>query len=118
VANYRQTVLSAFQEVEDNLVSLRVLPKEIEEQDAAIESAQRSLNEATARYKAGLDPYLNVVTAQTTLLINQQTAVNLRMQQLSATVQLIKALGGGWNASQLPSARDLKRETKQEPSND
>ena len=112
VANYRQTVLTAFQEVEDNLVSLRILPKEIEEQEAAVQSAQRSLEEATARYKSGLDPYLNVLTAQTVLLTNQQAAVNLRMQQLTATVQLVKALGGGWDASQLPSAEDLQRKVE------
>jgi NodT family efflux transporter outer membrane factor (OMF) lipoprotein len=110
VANYRQTVLSAFQEVEDNFVSLRILPKEIEEQDAAVQAAQRTLAEATARYKAGLDPYLNVLTAQTILLTNQETAVNLRMQQLNATVQLIKALGGGWNTAQLPSVKELTKE--------
>lgn len=112
VANYRQTVLTAFQEVEDNLAILRVLPSEIEKQGAAVESAERSSQEATARYKAGLDPYLNVLTAQTVLLSNQQTAINLRMQQLSATVQLIKALGGGWEVSALPSANDLKRQSQ------
>lgn len=108
VANYRQTVLAAFQEVEDNLASLRILPHEIEKQDSAVASATRALQEATARYKAGLDPYLNVLTAQTALLSSQQTAVNLRMQQMAATVQLIKALGGGWNTSQLPSVKDVE----------
>ena len=66
-------------------------------------SATRSLNIATARYRAGIDPYLNVITAQTTLLTNQQTAVNLRRQQMTASVQLIEALGGGWSSAQLPS---------------
>ena len=76
VANYRQTVLTAFQQVEDNLASLRILPRDIEQQDAAVEAAARSLQEATVRYEAGLDPYLNVIAAQTILLNDQQTAVN------------------------------------------
>jgi outer membrane protein TolC len=72
-----------------------------------VTSADRSLRIATARYRAGIDPYLNVVTAQTTLLANQQAAVNLRAQQMTASVQLIEALGGGWEASQLPTPADL-----------
>jgi NodT family efflux transporter outer membrane factor (OMF) lipoprotein len=103
VATYRQTVLTAFQQIEDNLASLRILSQEIEQQDAAVAAAQRFLDIATDRYKLGLDPYLDVITAQTTLLTNQQTAVQLRLQQVSASVQLIEALGGGWDASQLPS---------------
>jgi NodT family efflux transporter outer membrane factor (OMF) lipoprotein len=108
VANYRQTVLTAFQQVEDNLASLRILSQDIEQQDAAVEAAARSLQEATVRYKAGLDPYLNVISAQTILLNDQQTAVNFRMQQMVASVQLIKALGGGWDSTQLPSPNRLK----------
>jgi len=96
VANYRQTVLTAFQQVEDNLAALRVLSKEIEQQDVAIKSAQRYLIDATNRWKLGLDPYLDVISAQTALLSNQQTMVNLRMQQITDSVQLIEALGGGW----------------------
>ena len=96
VANYRQTVLTAFQQVEDNLAALRILAQVIEQQDSAIESAGRSLQEAEVRYQAGLDPYLNVITAQTALLNDQQAAVNFREQQMVASVQLIKALGGGW----------------------
>lgn len=96
VANYRQTVLTAFQEVEDNLAALRILTKELDQQNEAVASAQRSLDLATERYKAGIDSYLNVLTAQTTLLNNQRTAVNLQMQQMTASVQLIKALGGGF----------------------
>ena len=103
VATYRETVLTAFQQVEDSLATLRILSQEIEQQDTAVMSATRSLNIATARYRAGIDPYLNVITAQTTLLTNQQTAVNLRRQQMTASVQLIEALGGGWTAAQLPS---------------
>jgi NodT family efflux transporter outer membrane factor (OMF) lipoprotein len=107
VATYRQTVLTAFEQVENNLAALRILSREIEHQDAAVASADRSLRLATARYRAGIDPYLNVITAQTTLLANQQAAVNLRAQQMTTSVQLIEALGGGWDASQLPSPADL-----------
>jgi NodT family efflux transporter outer membrane factor (OMF) lipoprotein len=104
VANYRQTVLTAFQQVEDNLASLRILSIEIGQQDTAVGSAQRNLKIAIDRYKLGIDPYLNVITAQTTLFSNQQTAVNLRILQMTASVQLVEAVGGGWDASQLPSA--------------
>lgn len=97
VANYRQTVLTAFQEVEDNLSTLRILSQELQQQDAAVESSQRYLTLANDRYKFGMDSYLNVIIAQTTLLSNQRTAMNLRMQQMTANVQLIKALGGGWD---------------------
>src|SRR5208282_5862200 len=101
---YQQTVLTAFQQVEDNLAALRILSQNIEQQNAAVEAAARSLQEATARYKSGLDPYLNVISAQTILLNDQQTAVDFRMQAMVASVQLIKALGGGWDASQMPSS--------------
>lgn len=103
VATYRQTVLIAFQQVEDNLAALRILAQEIELQDAAIGAAQRGLQEADVRYRTGIDPYLNVLVAQTTLLNLEQTAVNLAMQRMVASVQLIKALGGGWDASRIPS---------------
>jgi NodT family efflux transporter outer membrane factor (OMF) lipoprotein len=107
VANYRQAVLTGFQQVEDNLASLRVLSVEIQHQDAAVQSAEETLALATDRYKLGIDPYLNVITAQTSLLSNQETAVNLRIQQMTASAGLIEALGGGWNASQLPSPAQL-----------
>jgi NodT family efflux transporter outer membrane factor (OMF) lipoprotein len=103
VANYRQTVLAAFQNVEDNLASLRILSIEIGQQDTAVGSAQRNLKIAIDRYKLGIDPYLNVITAETALFTNQQTAVNLRIQQMTASVQLVEAVGGGWDVSQLPS---------------
>ena len=108
VANYRETVLTSFQQVEDNLASLRILSQTIGQQDAAVEAATRNLQEATARYKAGLDPYLNVIVAQTTLLNDQQTAVSFRMQQMVASVQLIKALGGGWDATRIPSPKQVR----------
>jgi NodT family efflux transporter outer membrane factor (OMF) lipoprotein len=107
VANYRQAVLTAFQQVEDNLASLRILSVEIRDQDAAVKSAERTLALATDRYTLGIDPYLNVITAQTALLSNQQAAVNLRIQQMTASSGLIQALGGGWDASQLPSPSQL-----------
>jgi len=107
VANYRQTVLTAFQQVEDNLASLRILSVEIRHQDTAVKSAERSLAIAQDRYNLGIDPYLNVLTAQTTLLSNQETAVNLRIQQMTASGGLIEALGGSWSASELPSPAQL-----------
>lgn len=107
VANYRQTVLTAFQQVEDNLAALRILSTEVDQQNAAIDSAQKNLQVANDRYRAGIDQYLNVITAQTTLLSVQQTAVGLRRQQMTATVQLIEALGGGWDSAQLPKPQDL-----------
>ena len=107
VANYRQAVLTAFQQVEDNLASLRILSVEIEDQDAAVTSAERSLALATDRYQLGIDPYLNVITAQTALLSNRETAVTLRIQQMTASGGLIAALGGGWDASQLQSPAQL-----------
>jgi NodT family efflux transporter outer membrane factor (OMF) lipoprotein len=105
VATYRQTVLTAFQQVEDNLAALRILSIQVQQQDGAVNAAQRYLTTATDRYKLGLDPYLDVISAQTTLLSNQQTAATLRMQQLTDSVQLIEALGGGWDSAQIPSSQ-------------
>ena len=107
VANYQQTALTAFQQVEDNLAALRILSQDIDQQDAAVQAATRNLQEAEVRYKAGLDPYLNVITAQTALLSDQQVAVNFRMQEMVASVQLIKALGGGWDSAQLPTEKEV-----------
>ncbi len=107
VANYRQAVLTAFQQVEDNLAALRILSVEIHDQDTAVKSAERTLALAEDRYKTGIDPYLNVITAQTSLLSNREAAVTLRIQQMTASGGLIQALGGGWDASQLPSPAQL-----------
>ena len=107
VASYRQTVLTSFQEVEDNLAALRILSHELAEQNDAVASSQRALSLSTERYKSGIDSYLNVITAQATLLNNQRTAVNLQAQQMTASVELIKALGGDWNASELPTQKQL-----------
>jgi NodT family efflux transporter outer membrane factor (OMF) lipoprotein len=115
VATYRQTVLTAFQQVEDNLAALRILTLQLQQQDDAVSSSQRFLNIATDRYKLGLDPYLDVITAQTAYLSNEQTAVTLRMQQLTDSVQLIEALGGGWDVGQLPSQHDIVHATTTRP---
>jgi NodT family efflux transporter outer membrane factor (OMF) lipoprotein len=114
VANYRQTVLAAFQEVEDNLSALRVLTQVVEQRDSAIESAERNLREADVRYRAGIDPYLNVIAAQTALLAGRQAAVTARMQRMVASVQLIKALGGGWDTTRIPSPKELGRSASDE----
>jgi NodT family efflux transporter outer membrane factor (OMF) lipoprotein len=103
VAAYKQTVLTALQQTEDYLASLRLLTEEIEQEQETVASAQRYLDVASARYKTGLDPYLNVFTAQTILLTNQQAVIALRVQQMTSSVQLIEALGGGWNVAKLPS---------------
>jgi NodT family efflux transporter outer membrane factor (OMF) lipoprotein len=108
VASYRNTVLVAFQEVEDELATLRILSKERQEQDDAVRAAQTALARAEDRYKFGVDSYLNVITAQTTLLTNQRTATSIRILQMTASVQLIKALGGSWDISQLPSDRQVR----------
>jgi NodT family efflux transporter outer membrane factor (OMF) lipoprotein len=115
VASYRETVLTAFQQVEDNLAALRILSREIGQQDEAVASAQRLLAIATNRYQLGLDPYLDVISAQTALLSAQQTAVNLRLQQLTADVQLIEALGGGWDVSQMPTSKDIASRSGRSP---
>jgi NodT family efflux transporter outer membrane factor (OMF) lipoprotein len=96
VADYRETVLAAFQEVEDNLVSLRILTQELQQQEEAVAASQRYLNLALTRYRLGVDSYLNVITAQTAALNTQVTALNLRLEQMIASVQLIADLGGGW----------------------
>jgi NodT family efflux transporter outer membrane factor (OMF) lipoprotein len=107
VANYRETVITAFQQVEDNLAGLRILSVEIQQQDAAVSSATRNLTIANDRYKLGIDPYLNVLVAEELLLTNQETLLNLRTTQMTTSVLLIEALGGGWDASQLPTPQQV-----------
>jgi outer membrane protein TolC len=99
VAGYQQTVLTALQQVEDQLAALRILSGQIVRQDAAVRAAQHYLDLATARYQTGLDPYLDVLTAQTLLLGDQQTLMTLRVAELTAAVQLVQALGGGWDGT-------------------
>jgi len=101
-ANYQQTVLGAFQEVEDNLAALRLLEDEAKTQDAAVASAQHSLLLSTNRYKGGVATYLEVITAQSIALTDQRVAVEIAGRRMTASVSLIKALGGGWTASSLP----------------
>jgi NodT family efflux transporter outer membrane factor (OMF) lipoprotein len=107
VAAYRQTTLTAFQQVEDYIATVRVLSQQIERERAAVAAAQKFLDIATSRYQTGIDPYLNVITAQTTLLSDQQTEVSLRVSEMTAAVQLIQALGGSWDTDQLPSAAEV-----------
>ncbi|SDE78904.1 efflux transporter outer membrane subunit [Terriglobus roseus] len=102
VADYQQTTLTAFAQVEDNLAALRELQKEAVQQHAATASAQQSLDLFNVRYEGGVDTYLQVITWQTALLQNQRNDIDLQRRQLGATVLLVKALGGGWNTSQLP----------------
>lgn len=104
VANYRQTALTAFQEVEDNLASLRVLEQEAAQQHEATQSAENSLNLSMNRYKGGLVTYLEVITAQGIALANERAEVDILRRRMDASVELIKALGGGWDTSKLPHA--------------
>jgi len=108
VAAYRQTVLTAFQEVEDDLASLRYIAEESEQQAAAVAAARKSLDLELDRYKAGTDSYLSVITTQTIYLGDEQTAVALLQRRLTAAVDLVKALGGGWDASTLPGGDAIR----------
>jgi NodT family efflux transporter outer membrane factor (OMF) lipoprotein len=102
VAGYRQTTLTAFQQVEDNLAALRILEQEAQEQQRAVESAQLSLQLFTNRYRGGVDNYLQVITAQTVTLANQRTQIDILRRRMDASVLLVKGLGGGWDVAQLP----------------
>jgi outer membrane protein TolC len=108
VANYRQTVLTAFQQVEDNLAALRVLENEAQAQEEAVKSAQNSLDIATYQYRAGTVNYLSVITEQAILLQDQVQALNVLTRRMSASVLLTEALGGGWNMAKLPTVTELK----------
>jgi outer membrane protein TolC len=104
-ANYRQTVLTALQEVEDNLATLRILNDEAKAQEAAVAAAEHSLELSTNRYKGGVVSYLEVTTAQSTALADERAAVDILRRRMTASVSLIKALGGGWNSANLPSVK-------------
>ena len=108
VAAYRQTVLAAFQEVEDDLASLRYLAEEAVVQQQAVVAAQEALTLETERYRAGTDSYLNVITTQIIALGDQQTAITILQRRMTAAVDLVKAIGGGWDASTLPSGNVLR----------
>ena len=112
VAFYRQTVLVGFQEVEDQLSTLRILEQEIKVQEKAVATARKAVELTTNQYQAGTLSYLNVNTAQADALNNEITAVDLQSQRLIAAVQLVKALGGGWNTAQLPSTDEAGGETE------
>ena len=103
VASYRQTTLTAFQQVEDNLTALRVLEQEAQQQRQAVESAQDSLQLFTNRYRGGVDNYLQVITAQTVALANQRNEIDILRRRVGASVLLVKALGGGWSVAELPA---------------
>ena len=117
VANYRQTVLAAFQEVEDNLAALRILEVEAQQQRDAVDSAKDSLDLSTKRYVGGRDTYLQVITAQTIALTNERYEADILRRRMEASVLLIKALGGGWEASDLPTVAKLKDPDRPDSSN-
>src|SRR6185295_17674237 len=103
IAAYRESVLEAFREVEDQLAALRVLQEEAAIQDRAVAAAQRSLTLANNRYRGGVASYLEVITAQSFALANERAAVNLLTRRMTATVLLLKGLGGDWRAAALPT---------------
>jgi NodT family efflux transporter outer membrane factor (OMF) lipoprotein len=112
VAAYRQAVLTGFQEVEDNLAALRILEEQAQVQNQAVASANQALALTNNQYQAGTVSYLNVMTAQTAALSNRQTAVQLQGDRLNAAVLLVKALGGGWNETLMPTEEQAAGERK------
>jgi NodT family efflux transporter outer membrane factor (OMF) lipoprotein len=109
LASYRQTVLAAFQQVEDSLAEVRILSQEIQQEQQAVNSAQTYLKLEQARYETGVDPYVDVLIAQTTVLADQQILNTLQVQQMTSAVALVAALGGGWDRSQLPSTQQVNQ---------
>src|SRR6266566_2496029 len=109
VATYRQTVLSSFQGVEDNLAALRILEEENGVQDDAVQAAEAALLLALNRYKAGVTTYLEVITAQSAALTAERTALDLSTRRMNAAVLLVQGLGGGWTAAELPSSADVQK---------
>ena len=103
VANYRETVLTGFQQVEDNLAALRILEKEADTQQRAVVASQKYLELALTRYRGGITSYLEVTTAQSAALTDEVTAVNILGRRMSSADLLIQALGGGWDRSSLPA---------------
>jgi NodT family efflux transporter outer membrane factor (OMF) lipoprotein len=112
VAAYRQTVLTAFQQTEDYLAAERILKQQLEQQRDVVAAAQRFYDLASVRYRTGVDTYLNVFVAQTALLSDQQAMITLHVQQMTSSVQLIEALGGGWDATLLPSEKEVASSQK------
>jgi NodT family efflux transporter outer membrane factor (OMF) lipoprotein len=113
VAAYRETVLTAMQQVEDNLAALRILAGEADKVQQTVQAAHRALDISSAQYRSGTAGYLTVITSQATLLSADVTAVTLLTRRLTASVLLIEALGGGWNASQLPTKQDVTAQQRQ-----
>lgn len=111
LATYRQTVLTAFQQVEDYLAGTRIYSQELQSQQAAVDSAKQLLDLEVGRYETGIDPYIDVLTAQTTLLSDQETLATLHIEVMVAAVQLIQALGGGWDRTQLPTPSQVSKKT-------
>ena len=109
VANYREVVLAAFQNVEDELVALRVLGEQIGVQREAVQKAQQAVQISLNEYQAGTVAYTTVITAQVTLLNDQETALQVQEQRMVASVALVQALGGGWDSSQLPTTQELQK---------
>jgi NodT family efflux transporter outer membrane factor (OMF) lipoprotein len=109
VAIYRQTSLTAFQQVEDYLAATRILSQQVIKQREAADAAQTTLNLEMGRFETGLDPYINVTTAQVTLLSDQESLVTLQIQEAVASIELIQALGGGWDLSQLPTPAQVSK---------
>lgn len=107
LAAYRQTSLTAFQQVEDYLAAVRLYSQQVERQQAAVNHAQEFLQLEMGRYETGIDPYIDVVTAQTTVLADRQSLATIQVEQMTSAVSLIEALGGGWDESQLPTPSQL-----------
>jgi len=104
-------VLTAFQQVEDYLAGTRIYSQELQSQQAAVNSAQQLLDLEVARYATGIDPYIDVLTAQTMLLSDQQMLATVQIELMVSAVDLIQALGGGWDLSQLPTPAQVTQKT-------
>jgi len=115
LASYRQTVLTGFQQVEDGLAEVRILSKEVQQEQQAVTLAQEFVKLELGRYEDGIDPYIDVLTAQNTLLADEQTLNALQVQEMTSAVALVEALGGGWDRSQLPSPKQV---TEKPPKSD
>jgi len=107
VAAYRQTVLTAFQQVEDYLVAVRIYSVQVQQQQEAVQSAKTAFDLELGRYQTGIDPYIDVVTLQNTYLNEQQSVVSLQVEEMTASIELVQALGGGWDITQLPTPRQV-----------
>jgi outer membrane protein TolC len=115
VATYRQTVLTAFQGVEDNLAALRILEQEERQQVQAVESSTQNTQLSMNQYRGGIINYLSVITAQALELSNRVTLSNIETRRMAASVLLVQALGGGWNAASLPTSDQLLPPAKEPP---